>query len=159
MTALPAPSPDVPVDEIDRIIAENRDVEGPMLPILHGLQAAFGFIPDAAIQRIGDALNQTRAEVHGVVSFYHDFRTAPGGAHILRVCRAEACQAQGGAALESAALGLLGTDWHGTGAGDVTIEPVYCLGLCACGPAVQLDGRLHGPVDADRLAHLLEDAT
>ncbi|OWU82969.1 hypothetical protein ATO6_21190 [Oceanicola sp. 22II-s10i] len=144
--------------EIDRIIDGHRTLEGPMLPILHAIQHAFGHIPEAAIARIAHALNLGRAEVHGVVSFYHDFRETPAGTHTLRICRAEACQAQGGAALEAAAQRRLATGWHGTGTCGVTLEPVYCLGLCACGPAVELDGQLHGRVDADRLETLLKEA-
>lgn len=153
-------APLAPADpgEIDRIVADHLGLEGPMLPILHALQAAFGHVPAAAVDRIAAALNLGRAEVHGVISFYHDFRTAPAGARTLRICRAEACQAQGGAALEAAARRLTGLDWGETSAdGALTLEPVYCLGLCACGPAAQLDDRLHGRLDAARLATLLAE--
>ncbi|WP_375691507.1 formate dehydrogenase subunit gamma [Pseudooceanicola sp. LIPI14-2-Ac024] len=144
--------------DIDRIIADHAQMEGPVLPILHALVAAFDHVPAAAVDRIARALNLGRAEVHGVVSFYHDFRTEPAGRRVLRVCRAEACQAQGGAALEAAAQRLTGLDWGETSAdGAVTLEPVYCLGLCACGPAVQVDGVLHGRVDAARLDALMEE--
>ncbi|MGR3454983.1 formate dehydrogenase subunit gamma [Pseudooceanicola sp.] len=153
---MPAPAPET--DEIDRIVADHLHLEGPMLPILHALQAAFGHVPQAAVGRIAQALNLGRAEVHGVISFYHDFRDAPAGARVLRICRAEACQAQGGAALEEAARRLTGLDWGETSAdGAVTLEPVYCLGLCACGPAAQLDGALHGRLDATRLDALLAE--
>jgi len=155
-TAAPAQIADTA--EIDRIVADHLALEGPMLPILHALQAAFGHVPGAAVDRIAAALNLGRAEVHGVISFYHDFRTAPAGARTLRICRAEACQAQGGAALEAAARRLTGLDWGETSAdGALTLEPVYCLGLCACGPAAQLDDRLHGRLDAARLATLLAE--
>ena len=153
---MPVHSPDTA--EIDRIIAAHVHLEGPILPILHALQAAFGHVPEASVTRIAEALNLGRAEVHGVISFYHDFRKGPAGARTLRVCRAEACQAQGGAALEAAAQRLTGLGWGETsGDGRVTLEPVYCLGLCACGPAVQLDGTLHGRVDAARLDALLAE--
>lgn len=146
-------------DDIDRILDDHRGMEGPMLPVLHAIQAAFGHIPDIAIGRIAQALNLGRAEVHGVVSFYHDFHTAPRGRQVVRVCRAEACQAQGGAALEAAAERRLGVAFGETSAdGGVTLEPVYCLGLCACGPAVQLGDTLHGRVDADRLDTILKEA-
>jgi len=155
---MPAPAPETA--EIDRIVEAHLHLEGPMLPILHALQEAFGHVPEVAVLRIADKLNLGRAEVHGVISFYHDFRSAPAGARTLRVCRAEACQAQGGAALEAAAKRLTGLDWGETSAdGKVTLEPVYCLGLCACGPAVQLDGALHGMVDATRLDALIAEGT
>lgn len=153
---MPAPAPETA--EIDRIVEAHLHLDGPMLPILHALQDAFGHVPEAAVQRIADKLNLGRAEVHGVISFYHDFRAAPAGARILRICRAEACQAQGGATLETAAKRLTGLDWGETSAdGKVTLEPVYCLGLCACGPAVQLDGAVHGMVDAARLDALISE--
>lgn len=146
--------------EIDRVIADHLELEGPMLPILHALQATFGHVPEAAVTRIADALNLGRAEVHGVISFYHDFRAAPAGARVLRICRAEACQAQGGGALEAAALELTGLGWGETSAdGTITLEPVYCLGLCACGPAIQVNGKLHGRVDAARLGTMLSEGT
>lgn len=150
----PAPSE----AEIRRIIDAHLHLEGPMLPILHALQAAFGHVPAVATPLLAQALNISRAEVHGVISFYHDFRQAPAGRHVLKICRAEACQAVGGAALAEATLARLGLDWHGTTAnGAVTVEPVYCLGLCACGPAVLVDDRVVGRVDAARMADLLAE--
>lgn len=140
------------------IIAAHQHREGPLLPILHDVQAEWGMIPAEAEPVIAAALNISRAELHGVVSFYHDFRDHPAGRHTLRLCRAEACQAMGGAALADAARKALGIDWHGTTPdGAVTLEPVYCLGLCACAPAAQLDGRLVGRLDATRLAALLSE--
>lgn len=139
-------------DEISAIIAANLHLEGPLLPILHEVQAAFGHVPDAARAPIADALNITKAELHGVISFYHDFRSQTAGRHVLKICRAEACQAVGANALSAKVLDLLGLDWHGTSAdGRVTVEPVYCLGLCACGPAAMLDGRVMGRVTAEAL--------
>jgi formate dehydrogenase subunit gamma len=150
---MPAPSEDA----IAMVIAEHLHLEGPLLPILHALQEAFGHVPQAALPIIANALNISRAEVHGVVTFYHDFRAAPAGRHVLKICRAEACQSVGGTALAEAALARLGIDWHGTTAdGAVTVEPVFCLGLCACGPSVMLDDRVHGRVDAARLGDILE---
>lgn len=140
------------------IIAAHQHREGPLLPILHDVQAEWGMIPAEAEPVIAAALNISRAELHGVVSFYHDFRDHPAGRHTLRLCRAEACQAMGGAGLADAARKALGIDWHGTTPdGAVTLEPVYCLGLCACAPAAQLDGRLVGRLDATRLAALLSE--
>lgn len=152
-----APAPDR--QDIDAIITQHLHLEGPLLPILHALQHAFGHIPDAATTPLTDALNITRAELHGVISFYHDFRQAPAGRHVLKICRAEACQAVGGAALAEATLKKLGLDWHGTTEnGALTIEPVYCLGLCACAPAVMVDERVHARVDTARMDQLLAEA-
>ena len=146
-------------DDITSILAAPRDLEGPLLPILHAMQAAFGYIPEAAHRPIAEALNISRAELHGVISFYHDFRANPAGRHVLKICRAEACQAVGGAVLAEATLAKLGLAWHGTTAnGAVTVEPVYCLGLCACAPAAMLDDRVVGRVDAARIDALLAEA-
>jgi formate dehydrogenase subunit gamma len=143
---------------LDEIIGGLRGLEGPLLPILHAVQAEWGHVPQEALPVIASALNISRAEVHGVMTFYHDFREEPAGTHVLRICRAEACQAMGGAALAEAAKARLGVDWHGTTAdGGVTLEPVFCLGLCACAPAAQIDGRVVGRVDADRLDALLKE--
>ncbi|WP_286185211.1 formate dehydrogenase subunit gamma [Labrenzia sp. PO1] len=134
-------------------------LEGPLLPMLHGLQAEFGYVPQAAVELIAEALNLSKAEVHGVISFYHDFRKAPAGRHIVKICRAEACQAVGGEALGEAVLAKLGLDWHGTTRnGAVTLEPVYCLGLCACAPAAMVDGKVIGRVTEDRMTRILQEA-
>lgn len=146
-------------DDIAAILNAYLHLEGPLLPILHTMQDAFGHIPEAAHRPISEALNISRAELHGVISFYHDFRANPAGRHVLKICRAEACQAVGGAALAEATLKKLGLDWHGTTAnGAVTVEPVYCLGLCACAPAMMLDGRVVGRVDSARMDSLLAEA-
>ncbi len=143
---------------LDDIISGLLTLEGPLLPILHAAQAEWGFVPQEALPVIASALNISRAEVHGVMTFYHDFREVPAGRHILRICRAEACQAVGGVVLADAAKARLGVDWHGTTAdGAVTLEPVFCLGLCACGPAAQIDGRVVGRVTSDRLDRLLAE--
>ncbi|NCO87221.1 MAG: formate dehydrogenase subunit gamma [Rhodobacterales bacterium] len=132
--------------------------EGPLLPILQAVQAEFGHIPQQALPVIAAALNLSRAEVQGVVSFYHDFREVPAGRHVVRICRAEACQAMGATATAAAAQARLDVDWHGTSAnGAVTLEPVYCLGLCACAPAVMVDGRAIARVDAERMTHILTE--
>lgn len=144
---------------MDDILARHADQEGPLLPILHSVQAEFGFIPGDVVQTIADHLNITRAEVHGVITFYHDFRDAPAGRHIVKICRAEACQAVGGNAISERAFEKLGVGWHGTTAnGAVTLEPVYCLGLCACAPAAMVDDKVVGRVDADKLDALLAEA-
>ena len=127
------------------IIANHARLEGPLLPILHAVQAEWGFVPEAAIPAIALALNLGRAEVHGVVSFYHDFRAAPAGTRVVKLCGAEACQAQGGRALSAAVLERLSLAWGATTPdGRVTVEAIYCLGLCATGPAAMVDGRLIG---------------
>lgn len=137
---------------IARIIADHLGLEGPLLPILHAVQAQFGHVPASAHGPIAEALNVTRAELHGVISFYHDFRDKPAGAHVLRICRSEACQAVGGAALSQAVLDRLGLDGPGTTPdGRVTVEAVYCLGLCACGPAAMVDGALKGRATPEAL--------
>lgn len=138
---------------IAALIAGELGKEGPLLPILQVLQEAFGHVPEAAVPMIAEALNIGRAEVHGVMSFYHDFRKVPAGRHVVKICRAEACQALGGRALAEAALARLGTGWHGTTAsGEITVEPVYCLGLCANGPAAMVNGRLIAEATAEKLA-------
>jgi len=152
--------PATPTDErIREIIAEHVTLEGPLLPIFHALQAEWGHVPGIATPLIADALNITQAEVHGVMSFYHDFRSAPAGRHVVKICRAEACQSVGGEAISARAMKLLGVDWHGTTKnGAVTLEPVFCLGLCACGPAAMVDGRVVGRVDVAKLERILTEA-
>jgi formate dehydrogenase subunit gamma len=140
-------------------IRECLDREGPLLPILQALQEEFGYIDEAAEPLIAEALNITRAEVHGVITFYHDFRRAPSGRHVLKLCRAEACQAAGGDPLALHAEARLGVPMGGTAAdGSVTLEPVYCLGLCAIAPSAMLDGRVVGRLDRGRLDGLLAEA-
>jgi formate dehydrogenase subunit gamma len=140
------------------IIAAGAREEGATLPILHALQQAFGCVPDAAIPMLAEALNRTRAEVYGVVGFYRDFRREPAGRHVLKLCRAEACQAMGGEALAAQAQAALGIGWDETTRDRaLTLEPVYCLGLCATAPAALLDGRPVGRLTRERLALLLEE--
>jgi formate dehydrogenase subunit gamma len=139
------------------IIGAHAGMEGAMLPILHALQEEFGHVPDDAVPMVAAALNLSRAEVHGVVTFYHEFRRAPAGRHVLRLCRAEACQSLGSDAVADHVKARLKTDWHGTTAdGAVTLEPVFCLGLCAVGPAALLDGEPVGRLDKTRADALLE---
>jgi formate dehydrogenase subunit gamma len=141
---------------IDAILRAHEGAEGPLLPILHDVQAAFGHIPRDALPLIAEGLNLTRAEVHGVMSFYHDFREDPAGRHVLKLCRAEACQAMGADRVADHARGVLGIDWHQTTRdGAVTLEPIFCLGLCACAPAAMVDGRLVGRVDEARVEALI----
>lgn len=138
------------------IIAAHAVRPGPLLPILHDMQAAFGHVPEEATALIAAALNLSRAEVHGVISFYHDFRRAPAGRRVLRMCRAEACQAMGATALSSALLARLGIDWGETTAdGALSVDAVYCLGLCACAPAALLDGEPMGRLTEASLSEVL----
>jgi formate dehydrogenase subunit gamma len=130
-----------------------------MLPLLHALQEEFGCVPPEVEPLIATALNLSRAEVFGVISFYHDFRRAPAGRHVLKLCRAEACQAMGGAALAERLLGRLGLEWGGqTADGALTIEPAFCLGLCACAPSALFDGEPIGRIDPARLDDLVAEA-
>jgi formate dehydrogenase subunit gamma len=141
---------------VEESIRQYCDVPGGLLPLLHAVQDAIGFVPAAAVPAIARALHLSRAEVHGVISFYHDFRSAPAARHVLQICRAEACQAMGARALEAHARHRLGIDYGGTTAdGALTLEPVYCLGNCACSPSVRLDDEIHARVDAARLDELL----
>jgi formate dehydrogenase subunit gamma len=143
-------------DAIAQAIEAHRRCEGPLLPVLHAIQDRLGYIPREAIAAVAHALNVSRAEVHGVLSFYHDFRTGPAGRHVVRLCHAEACQSVGSEALAVHARARLGVDFHETSAdGAFTLEPVYCLGGCACSPTMMLDGRLYGRVTPERFDHLV----
>jgi formate dehydrogenase subunit gamma len=144
-------------DRVDAIVDRNIAREGPLLPILHDVQGEFGFVPQAALRLIAERLNISRAEAHGVMTFYHDFREEPAGRHVLKLCRAEACQSMGGDRVAEHARTVLGIDWKETAAdGAVTLEPVYCLGLCACAPAAMLDGRVIGRLDEERLDRIVK---
>ncbi len=144
---------------VRRIVADLKGRPGPLIEVLHAIQAELGYVPPAAVPVVAVELNLSRAEVHGVVSFYHFFRSTPPGAHTVSVCRAESCQAVGGEALAAHARQRLGVDFHETTPdGRFSLEPVYCLGNCACSPAVMIDGRLHGRVSPERFDALLADA-
>jgi formate dehydrogenase subunit gamma len=134
------------------LIEQYRSQAGACLPILHALQEEFGHVPAEAVPLVADALNLSRAEVHGVVTFYHDFRKSPPGRHLLKLCRAEACQAMGADALADQVKSRFGIDFHETSAdGKLTLEPVFCLGNCACGPSAMLDDRIMGRVDLKKI--------
>jgi formate dehydrogenase subunit gamma len=140
------------------IVSHLRSLEGPLLPILHEVQDEFGYVPQEALPVIAHELNLSRAEVHGVMTFYHDYRDHPAGRHVLKLCRAEACQSMGGDQMAERVKKLLGIDFHQTTLdGSVTLEPVYCLGLCACAPAAMLDGELYGRVDEETIAEFVEE--
>lgn len=150
---------DAGLETLHEILNAHRGMEGALLPILHAVQEAFGHVPQEALPVIAKDLNITRAEAHGVMSFYHDFRENPAGRTVLKICRAEACQSVGADALADHARGKLGIDWHETTAdGAVTLEPIFCLGLCACGPAAMVNGKLVGRADAAKLDRILEGA-
>jgi formate dehydrogenase subunit gamma len=141
------------------IISEHSKVEGATLVILHALQEAFGYVPEDALPMIASELNLSRAEVYGVFTFYHDFRAKPAGRHVLKLCRAEACQAAGGDALAAHAEAKLGVSLGNTTPDvRVTLEPIYCLGLCATAPSAMLDGRLIGRLDEARIDALISEA-
>ena len=141
------------------IIAEHAQLDGATLVILHALQEAFGYVPEPAIPMVASTLNLSRAEVHGVFTFYHDFRREPAGRHVLKLCRAEACQAAGGDALAARAEARLGIALGNTTPDDrVTLEPIYCLGLCATAPSAMLDGRLVGQLNEARIDALVAEA-
>ena len=150
-------SRDIGVRTLD-IVSEMKSLEGPLLPILPEIQAEFGYVPQEALPIIARELNLSRAEVHGVVTFYHDYRDHPAGRHVLKLCRAEACQSMGGDQLAERVKSLLGVDFHQTTLdGAVTLESVYCLGLCSAAPAAMLDGEVHGRLDENRVADLLTE--
>lgn len=140
------------------IVAACEHLEGPLLPILHGVQQEFGFVPGESLPVIAEALNISNAEVYGVATFYHDYRRAPAGRHVLKLCQAEACQSMGSERVAAMASQALGIGFHETAKdGSVTLEPVYCLGLCACAPAAMLDGEVIGRLDADALDEIVAE--
>ncbi len=157
MTAAGSPPTPRPVDDVvEAALVLHRDTPGALLPIFHAIQDELGYIPPESLPRIASAVNQSRAEVHGVLSFYHDFRTAPPGRHVVKLCRAEACKAVGCDEVAAHAQQRLGIGFGETRVdGSVTLEAVYCLGNCALGPSAMIDGRLHGRVTAPRLDALL----
>ena len=148
-------------EAIARLMPDDEsDARGALLPLLHALQDEFGHIDDALVPRVAEALNLSRADVHGVVTFYHDFRRQPAGRHVVKLCRAESCQARGGAAIERAAIERLGVPMGATRAdGQVTLEPVYCLGLCATGPNALVDGVPVSRIDGPALDRLVAQVT
>lgn len=145
---------------VSTIVDQLKSKSGALLPILHGIQDRLGYIPSEAVPLIAEALQQTGAEIHGVISFYHQFRTSPPGRHQLQICRAEACQARGARALEAHAKARLGIGYHQTSPDrEFSLEPVYCLGNCACGPSVRVGDEIVGRVDAARFDQLVDELT
>ena len=146
-------------ERASEIIARNQSRPGAVLPIMHALQEVFGCVPEAAIPMIAEALNLSRAEIWGTFTFYHDFRKSPSGRHVLKLCCAESCQAAGSDALVARAEERLGVEMGGTTAdARVTLEPVYCLGLCHSSPAAMLDKHVFGLLDEAKLDALLKEA-
>ena len=142
---------------LQSVVDAHASLPGALLPMLHAIQDEFGHVPDQAVPVIARSLNLSRAEVHGVISFYHHFRTQQPGRHVVEICRAEACQAQGSRALEAHAKAALGVDYHQTTADrNITLEPVYCLGNCSCGPSIRVGDEIHADVDATRFDELVE---
>ena len=145
---------------IDEILARLADQPGALMPVLHAVNDRVGYIPAEAVPVIAHALNLSRAEVHGVISFYHDFRTERPGRKIIRVCRAESCQAMGAVALANHIQARLGINFGQTSDnGDFTLEPVYCLGNCACSPAIVVGDDIYGRVNPDRFDEILSSVT
>lgn len=143
-------------ETVARALARLKDTPGALLPLLHAIQDELGYVPPSAVPLVANGLNLSRAEVHGVVSFYHYFRDRPPGRHIIQLCRAEACQAMNQRALEAHAKQRLGVDFHHTTAnGAFTFQAVYCLGNCACSPAMMIDGELYGRVTPRRFDEIV----
>jgi formate dehydrogenase subunit gamma len=137
-------------------IERYKSMRGGMLPLLHGVMDAIGYIPDDLVPDIATAMNVSRADVHGVVTFYHDFRRAPAGRHVIKICRAEACQSRGSARLEAEAAEKFGVPFGETSPdGRVTLEAIYCLGLCASGPSALIDGKPVARLDSAKLARIV----
>lgn len=150
-----------PLEErVRTAVAAHRADRGALLPILHDIQAEFGYVDAAAVPILAEELNLSRAEVHGVLSFYHDFRDRPAAGTLVRICRAEACQAAGAEALVEHAKTTLGTDIGSTSPDrSVTLDQVFCFGNCALGPTVEVNGKVRGRVDASRFDSLIADAS
>lgn len=147
-------------EQIRQIVGALKHKPGALLPILHGIQDQFGYIPKGAVPIIAEELQQTRADVHGVISFYHHFRSEPAGSHVVEVCRAEACQAQGGRALESHIQTKLGIGYQQTSADrEFTLAAVFCLGNCACGPSIRVGSAVYGRMTAQKFDQLADRLT
>jgi formate dehydrogenase subunit gamma len=150
--------PPTDTDTVRRIVADLKGRPGPLIEILHAIQAALGYVPEGAVPVVAEGLNLSRAEVHGVVTFYHYFRHTPPGKHIVSLCQAEACQSMGAEGLTSHAKQRLGVDFHETTSdGRFSLEPVYCLGNCACSPAAMVDGRLYGRLTPERFDAMIAE--
>jgi formate dehydrogenase subunit gamma len=150
----------VDADTVRRIVADLKGRPGPLIEILHAVQAALGYVPEGAVPVVAEGLNLSRAEVHGVVTFYHYFRRTPPGRHVVSLCQAEACQSMGAEGLTEHAKRRLGVDFHETTPdGRFSLEPIYCLGNCACSPAAIVDGRLYGRLTPERFDAMVAEAS
>jgi formate dehydrogenase subunit gamma len=146
------------IEEVSSIVASLKDKPGALLPILHGIQDHLGYVPPETVPLIARELNLSRAEVHGVISFYHYFREKPPGKNTLYICRAESCQAMGSDELEAHAKQRLGIDYHeNTADGEFSLEPVYCLGNCACSPSIMVGTEVHGRVTPERFDEIIAE--
>ena len=152
-------SPEDPLqDLVASAVAKHGERLGALMPVLHELQEQLGYVPVEAVPLLARALNLSRAEVQGVIGFYHDFRSEPVGRHTVEICRAEACQAMGSARLESHAAARLGIAYgETTPDGGISLEPVYCLGNCACSPSIRVGDRLHARVSPERFAAIISE--
>ena len=161
MTSVSSPTPTLSDEQqqtLDDILARMSDEPGPLFPILHAIQDAMGWVPEATVPQIAKALNRSRAEIHGVITFYHHFRTHPVGKHMVQVCRAEACQSMGCVELEAHAKESLGIDWHGTTAdGQISLEAVFCLGNCALSPSIRVNNDIVGRVSKERFDEVIAE--
>lgn len=145
--------------QVGALIAAYQSMPGALMPLLHAIQDNIGYVPESSYPQIAKGLNLSVAEVHGVVTFYHHFRTHKAGRHVMQICRAESCQAMGAQALEAHAKKCLNVDYHQTTADDaITLEAVYCLGNCALSPAVMMDDEVYGRVSAEDLEAIIAEA-
>lgn len=145
------------IEQVDQIVASLKDRPGALLPILHAIQDQLGYVPPESVPVIAEGLNLTRADVHGVITFYHYYRSTPPGRSTIHVCRAEACQAMGAEALEAHIQDRLQIGFHeNTADGAYSLEPVYCLGNCACAPSIMIDKTVHGRVSPERFDQLIQ---
>ena len=161
MSSVATPTPALSKEQlkaVDDILARLKDEPGPLFPILHTIQDELGWVPDETVPTIAKALNRTRAEIHGVITFYHHFRRHPVGKHMVQVCRAEACQSMGCQDLEAHAKKTLGIDYHGTTAdGQFSLEAVYCLGNCALSPSIRVNDDIVGKVSKERFDEVIAE--
>lgn len=151
-----SPASPQPAKVVSQVLARLAELPGALMPILHAVQDELGYIPREVVPQIAEALNLSRAEVHGVITYYHYFRSEKPGQHVVQVCRAEACQSMGAEALFAHAEKRLGCKSHETSAdGEFSLEPVYCLGLCASSPAIVIGEKVHARVTPDRFDKLI----
>ncbi len=144
---------------VRQVVDSLKSMPGALLPILHGIQDAVGYIPSDAVPIIADGLNISRAEIHGVISYYHHFHDHPVGKQVVQVCRAEACQSRGSEALEAHVKSMLGCEYHATTQdGSFTLEPAYCLGLCSVGPNIAIGDEYHARITPEKFDELIASA-